>query len=71
MLFSLVLALCEGFPAMTPFSVSRERLHDVVCLFEDLKQNKERKAAATPGAPAGSFMQGGTLYIPAQNDDWY
>lgn len=71
MLFSLVLALCQGFPALTPFTVGRETLHDVVCLFVDLKQNKERQNASVPGAPDGSFELNGTLFVPAQNDDWY
>jgi hypothetical protein len=69
LLFSLVVLLCERFPALTPFSVSRESFHDVIALFEDLKQNNTGKGEDE--LPAGSFELNGTVYVPAQNDDWY
>lgn len=75
LLFSLTAALCDRFPAFTPFSVYRESFHDVLCLFADLKQEQEsntlRKANGGKSPPAGSFVHGNTLYVPAQNDDWY
>lgn len=43
-LFSVSLALCEKFPAFTPFAVYRESFHDVMCLFEDLKQEQDTTA---------------------------
>ncbi len=69
MLFSLVLVLCQRFPALSPFAVYRERFHDVLILFEDLKQNNTGKGEDE--LPAGSFELNGTVYVPAQNDDWY
>lgn len=66
MLFSLVLVLCQRFPALSPFAVYRERFHDVLILFEDLKQNlKSAKGTAK------TMKIGGQVYVEAQNDDWY
>jgi hypothetical protein len=68
-------AICERFPALSPFAVYRERFADVLTLFADLRKEMEQKEMkkATGGskAPPGSYMQGGTLYVPAKNDDWY
>ena len=74
-LFSyIVMSLCENFPALSPFTMYRERFHDVIVLFEDMKNDWERRAMikANSGKPVpeGSFMLNGTLYKPAQNDDW-
>lgn len=67
--------LCEMFPALSPFDVNKQRFHDVLILFEDLKQKRSSEGlkSANGGAkpPEGSFMLNGTLYRPAQNDDWY
>ena len=64
--------LCERFPALSPFSVDRERFRDVVAMFVDLKHNAEKRGAADPERPPeGSFTMGGTLYVPAKDDDWY
>jgi hypothetical protein len=66
MLFSLVLTLCQRFPALSPFAVYRERFHDVLILFEDLKQNlKSAKGTAK------TMVIDGQVYTEAQNDDWY
>lgn len=66
MLFSLVLVLCQRFPALSPFAVYRERFHDVLILFEDLKQNlKSVKGTAK------TMVIDGQVYTEAQNDDWY
>lgn len=74
-MFSMAVALCDRFHAFTPFAVYRESFHDVLCLFEDLKQEQEteklRKANDGEKPPEGSFVHGNTLYVPAQNDDWY
>lgn len=75
LLFSLTLALCNRFPALTPFMVYGKRFHDVVTLFEDLRQENEaqeqRKANGGKKPPDGSYVMNGVLYKPAQNDDWW
>lgn len=69
MLFDLVLLLCEKFPALSPFAVYRERFHDVMILFEDLKQNRIAEGGASESAQ--TMLIGGQVYTEAQNDDWY
>lgn len=67
MLFSLVLALCQRFTALSPFSVYRERFCDVMILFVDLKQNLARSGTKQ----AKTMIIGGEVYTEALNDDWY
>lgn len=69
MLFSLVLVLCQRFPALSPFSIYREAFHDVVSLFEDLKQNLKSETGNLKSA--NTMKIGGQVYVEAQNDDWY
>lgn len=69
MLFSLVLVLCQRFPALSPFAVYRERFHDVLILFEDLKQNLKSETGNLKSA--NTMKIGGQVYVEAQNDDWY
>ena len=75
MAFMLGVDLCRRYPGLTPFSVRRERFHDVVNLYirtirheSRLKMAKDNNGVSPPD---GSFVRGNTLYIPAQNDDWY
>lgn len=71
----MTVVLCDRFPALEPFAVYQQPFVDVLLLFEDLKQNLEsetmKKANGGKSPPAGSFVHGNTLYVPAQNDDWY
>ena len=69
MLFSLVLVLCQRFPALSPFSIYREAFHDVVSLFEDLKQNLKSETGNLKSA--NTMIIDGQVYTEAQNDDWY
>lgn len=72
MLFSVVLAMCQRFPALTPFAVYRETFHDVVTLFEDLKSETGNLKSANGNSKSASTMKiGGQVYVEAQNDDWY
>lgn len=66
----MTVALCDRFHALSPFTVQRERLCDVVELFIDLQSEIGRKNKEN-APPEGSFRIGNTLYKPAQNDDWY
>lgn len=74
-MFLMTAACCTRFPGLSPFAVYRERFHDVLCLFADLKQEHNEKSLRNANGgkmpPEGSFLRGNTLYIPAQNDDWY
>jgi hypothetical protein len=74
-LFSMTASICARFPAMSPFDVYRERFCDVIQLFVDMiaehSTEKLRKANGGTKPPEGSFVRGNTLYIPAQNDDWF
>lgn len=67
--------LCGCFPALTPFSVRRERFRDVLTLFVRCtmrtKREQMRKLNGGRATPAGSFTIGKTLYTPATGDDWY
>lgn len=67
--------LCERFPALSPFSIRREPFRIVVSILKDAKRETERKEIAKMNGgekpPTGSFVMGGTLYKPAQNDDWF
>ena len=69
------MVLCDRFPALSPFSVRRERFSDVIGLYGDLKHEAEKaemkKVNGEQKPPDGSFMLNGTLYKPAQNDDWF
>lgn len=71
----MTIVLCDRFPALEPFAVYQQPFVDVLLLFEDLKQNLEsetiKKANGGKSPPAGSFVHGNTLYVPAQNDDWF
>lgn len=73
MAFMLEVGLCSRYPALTPFSVRRERFHDVVMLYirtirhERMAEETKQKAEM----PDGSFELNGILYKPAENDDWY
>lgn len=71
----MTIVLCDRFPALEPFAVYQQPFVDVLLLFEDLKQEQDtaalRKANGGKSPPAGSFVHGNTLYVPAQNDDWY
>lgn len=68
-------SLCDRFPALSPFTIRRERFRDVMSVFVDAKREAEGRAVTKANGgtkpPDGSFMVGGTLYKPAQNDDWY
>lgn len=75
MAFMLEVSLCRQYPGLTPFSVRRERFHDVVNLYILTIRHECRMqmAKANNGVkpPDGSFVRGNTLYVPAQNDDWF
>ena len=61
--------MCQRFPALSPFSIYREAFHDVVSLFEDLKQNLKYETGNLKSA--NTMKIGGQVYVEAQNDDWY
>lgn len=71
MLFGIVLAMCQRFPALSPFTVYREKFHDVVSLFEDLKQTLKSETGNLKSANAKTMVINGQVYTEAQNDDWY
>lgn len=68
------MVMCERFPALSPFSVRHERFRDVLRIFVNMagydKEKNLHKANGGGAVPEGSFMLNGTLYKPAQNDDW-
>ena len=72
---NIEMVLCDRFPALSPFSVRRERLHDVLAAFVKMRRYDTEKSLCKANggkpAPEGSFMRGSTLYVPAQNDDWF
>lgn len=43
MLFDLTIALCEAFPAMSPFSVRHEKAQEVFLLVKRLNNAQTRK----------------------------
>lgn len=65
--------LCDRFPALDPFAVRAKRYHDVLLIFMRLKGQADRKSESggKSKTPAGSFVCGNTLFVPAQGDDWY
>lgn len=69
------MTLCTRFPALTPFSVRRERFSEVLRLFVRIKRYSEsekmRELNDGEKPPEGSFVIGNTLYTPAKEDDWY
>lgn len=67
--------LCERFPALHPFTIRKERFRIVVSIFKDAKRDADRNSLKNANGgtrpPDGSFIMNGTLYKPAQNDDWF
>lgn len=70
----IAMDLCSRFPALSPFAVYRESFHKVLVLFFEYKHAEEkyfRKKENPVKTPDGSFVRGNTLYVPAQDDDWF
>jgi len=53
--------------------VRKESFHEVLLLYIRLvKQNERRKPSEQkPEEIEGSFQIGDTIFVPAQNDDWW
>lgn len=68
-------SLCDAFPALSPFAIRKERFRIVVSVFKDARReaekNRLKNANGGTRPPDGSFMLNGTLYKPAENDDWF
>lgn len=68
----MALGLCGEFPALSPFSIRREKFSLVVSLLRRSKQYRKGSDPNTDaGTPDGSFELNGMTYIPANNDNWY
>lgn len=69
------IGLCKAFPALTPFSVRREKYREVITTYKRMidRNSRDTKSGGKGKGkvPEGSFVCNGTLYKPAQNDDWY
>jgi hypothetical protein len=74
-MFGILCNLSDRFPALSPFSLRRERLTEVVSIYADTAHfaviQRLTKANGGVRPPEGSFMIGNTLYKPATDDDWY
>lgn len=73
-LFDLNTNLCDRFTALTPFQVRRESFHEVLMIYVRLVLQNERRdpmKKELKKQPEGSFVLGDTIFVPAQNDDWW
>ena len=63
--------LCERFPALSPFSVRRERFHDVLLIFvRTIKKNKQ-SGEKTDGQVLTTKSGEKIIRRKATKDDWY
>ena len=63
-------ALCDRFPALSPFSVRRERWHEVLLIYRRLLTLR-MPGAEQVSAGTGEFEHNGTVWKPASSDDWW
>ena len=54
--FDLNINLCDRFTGLDPFTVRKQRFHDVMLIFRRLAERNKTN---------------GVTYRPAKNDDWY
>jgi hypothetical protein len=57
------LNLCDKFVALSPFTVRRERFHDVLLTYSRLANHAKKEKKKT--------TKSGIIRRPAQNDDWF
>ena len=63
--FDLNINLCDRFTGLDPFTVRKQRFHDVMLIFRRLAERNKKKRK-TEG-----YTKSGVTYRPAKNDDWY
>lgn len=63
-------ALCDRFPALSPFSVRRERWHEVLLIYGRLLTLRVPEPAQAASA-SGAFERNGTVWKPSTSDDWW
>jgi hypothetical protein len=63
--------LCEKFPALSPFSVRRERFHEVILIFS--RQIEKNQRSGKNGKEEKVVTKNGEKVIRrrATKDDWY
>lgn len=70
-LYDMNVNLCDRFPALSPFSVRRERFHDVILIFA--RQISKNKRSGTRNEEREFTTKSGEKVIrrKATKDDWY
>lgn len=70
-LYDMNVNLCDRFPALSPFSVRRERFHDVILIFA--RQISKNRQIGTKNGEREFTTKNGEKVIrrKATKDDWY